>query len=486
MKKTTNNIKNRVLSKNKSQSTKSSGITLIALVITIVILIILAGISIVAIRNNGIINRAKEAKNKTEIAQANENIQLFITDARTEAIQNGENLTLAKLHDKLAEKKNEIEVDDYANDKEELTGIYILNKQKYNFTIDKNFNLSIVENNTPKIKYEVIAIGTSNSSTNTKSVEDWSQTSATLYINIIAKLGNQICTVKSTTDNTKTVPYAVTKNGDYTFTISGIYNGKEVSENKTIKVKKYVQKLTSGVVQYDAGVWTQEEIDSLKSNHLYMQNLEHLSDGTFNLLNNKGLNFTFGGFRVGDSRNNSVDPQSGYGTVQYYGWKILKLNEKNGKMYVNSIVHSGSPENFVYYYTANYDSNRAEYLLSNGVRQKNYNKLNNGRTIINSRNWDVYRDKNLERKNMIKEVHPMDYDEANIQNNNDRNIGAYYFLSTTYNYYNIWVCTSNGNLDFYRLGYNCFGIRPVVTMQDGVYIKSGTGTESDPYILDKE
>ena len=32
----------------------------------------------------------------------------------------------------------------------------------------------------------------------------------------------------------------------------------------------------------------------------------------------------------------------------------------------------------------------------------------------------------------------------------------------------------------------CLGIRPVVTMNDGVYIVSGTGTDSDPYILGKD
>ena len=48
------------------------GITLIALVITIVILLILAGISISAITNQGLFEKAKEAKEKTEVAQKDE------------------------------------------------------------------------------------------------------------------------------------------------------------------------------------------------------------------------------------------------------------------------------------------------------------------------------------------------------------------------------------------------------------------------------
>lgn len=42
---------------------KQNGITLVALVITIIILLILAGISIAALSNQGIFTKAKEAKN---------------------------------------------------------------------------------------------------------------------------------------------------------------------------------------------------------------------------------------------------------------------------------------------------------------------------------------------------------------------------------------------------------------------------------------
>ena len=51
---------------------KNSGITLIALVITIIILLILAGISISTLTNTGIFEKAKEAKGKSENAQKQE------------------------------------------------------------------------------------------------------------------------------------------------------------------------------------------------------------------------------------------------------------------------------------------------------------------------------------------------------------------------------------------------------------------------------
>ena len=54
------------------------GITLIALVITIIILLILAGISISSLTNNGLFEKAQEADRKTEIEGIKENIQLDI------------------------------------------------------------------------------------------------------------------------------------------------------------------------------------------------------------------------------------------------------------------------------------------------------------------------------------------------------------------------------------------------------------------------
>ena len=60
------------------------GITLIALVVTIIVLLILAGISIMMLTGqNGILNRAGEAKEKTGVAQIDENVKLAVADALT-------------------------------------------------------------------------------------------------------------------------------------------------------------------------------------------------------------------------------------------------------------------------------------------------------------------------------------------------------------------------------------------------------------------
>ncbi len=73
---------------------KIAGITLIALVITIIILLILAGISIVALTSqNGILNKANNAKEETQKTAAKEKVQIAVGGSfSTEEIINNTSL----------------------------------------------------------------------------------------------------------------------------------------------------------------------------------------------------------------------------------------------------------------------------------------------------------------------------------------------------------------------------------------------------------
>ena len=71
------------------------GITLIALVITIIVLLILAGVTINALSGeNGIITKSKEAKIKTEKSRTIEKINLAILTAMTKGDGDIDNATL--------------------------------------------------------------------------------------------------------------------------------------------------------------------------------------------------------------------------------------------------------------------------------------------------------------------------------------------------------------------------------------------------------
>ena len=133
---------------------KEKGITLVSLVITIIILLILAGIAIWALTGeNGLFARAKEAREKTQKEAATEKINLVIADVYTKSYaEKQENPTLQDLADGLCEDE-EMEYVDIATrktsslDKIEVgtnEAIYVkLKKYAYEFKIDGT--LKIVE-----------------------------------------------------------------------------------------------------------------------------------------------------------------------------------------------------------------------------------------------------------------------------------------------------------------------------------------------------
>lgn len=78
----------------KSKKKFENGITLIALVVTIIILLILAGIAIMMLTGkDGILNRAMEAKDLTGTAQEEEQVKLLAMEVTTETLNLHENLT---------------------------------------------------------------------------------------------------------------------------------------------------------------------------------------------------------------------------------------------------------------------------------------------------------------------------------------------------------------------------------------------------------
>ena len=69
----------------KLKINKESGITLIALVVTIIVLLILAGISIQMLTgDNGILNRAEQAVKKHADANELEKIQIAVLSVQTQ------------------------------------------------------------------------------------------------------------------------------------------------------------------------------------------------------------------------------------------------------------------------------------------------------------------------------------------------------------------------------------------------------------------
>ena len=95
---------------NKKEAQK--GITLIALVITIIVLLILAGVSIAMLTGqNGILTQANNAKNETELASAKEKVELAVIGAISQT-RDG-TLTVGKLRTELANYGGTVEGDTF-------------------------------------------------------------------------------------------------------------------------------------------------------------------------------------------------------------------------------------------------------------------------------------------------------------------------------------------------------------------------------------
>ncbi len=94
--------------------TNNKGITLIALVITIIVLLILAGVSIAMLTGqNGILNQATNAKDETERAEIAEKVNMAIQAAYAAAVEENTvspNLTVQAIADVYEEDNNIAEV----------------------------------------------------------------------------------------------------------------------------------------------------------------------------------------------------------------------------------------------------------------------------------------------------------------------------------------------------------------------------------------
>ena len=93
---------------------RNKGITLIALVITIIVLLILAGITIMGLTESGLFKNAKIAKQKTRYAFAKEIIEIKLIEIQTDCISKSEEYNIVKIAEgmKLAE---DITIEKYYN-----------------------------------------------------------------------------------------------------------------------------------------------------------------------------------------------------------------------------------------------------------------------------------------------------------------------------------------------------------------------------------
>ncbi len=209
---------------------KNKGITLVALVITIVILLILAGISIQAISNTGLFANAKRAKDESMKGQLKEEISLAIQSIQTEEIYKGNSVTLetlagGQLENALTDITAELEGD-------EINGEY----KNYEYTIDSKLNVTI-NGEMSGVPISLTAEIQTEGYVFEGNIVEIKVTVDIIEGNITEIVASEGATLKSDTSTTEKV-YTVNKNGIYFF--------KAMADNgRTKRVKVIVNNILS-------------------------------------------------------------------------------------------------------------------------------------------------------------------------------------------------------------------------------------------------
>ena len=225
----------------------SKGITLVALVITIVILLILAGISIQSITNTGLFANAKRAKDESMKGQLQEEISLAIQSIQTEEIYKGKSVTLETLAGgQLEEALTDITAE---LDGDEINGEY----KNYEYTIDSNLKVTINgEVSGAKIT------GTAEVQTTSYVFEgttvDVKVTANVTEGTITGIVAPEGATLKTDTSATEKV-YTVSKSGTYIFKVT-------TNSGKTKNIKATVNNILSAPqIKIDNVTWNSFRIN---------------------------------------------------------------------------------------------------------------------------------------------------------------------------------------------------------------------------------
>ena len=222
------------------------GITLVALVVTIVVLLILAGVSInTVLGDDGIIKKAKEAAEATKRASAEEEMNRLVLEYQLAS--NDETLESF-----LQEKVTEGRIDGVTDNGDgTITITKKVEGKDYTITVKKPAAP------TPSVKVGAIRVVSDSTGAGSSLGEASTAKGKTLYIMIDSSISGGTTTVSPQ------VPYAVTENGTYKFTVTGTVNGTAYTKEVSVEVNQfkdtyeYMDKNTE-VTYPDGKVWVPE------------------------------------------------------------------------------------------------------------------------------------------------------------------------------------------------------------------------------------
>ena len=520
-------------------------ITLIALVVTIVILLILAGVTItMTLGQNGLFTRAREGAAAYNESEVRDDLSMLITQYTW---------------DKAAEKTDK-SLGDYLKDngatsvKANADGTTLEVEYKgYVFTVNKDSGeITSVSKAGPRPQVSGVKV-TEDSAGQGNNVEQGkiaADSGKKLYITFTSSIEGGTTTVSPA------VPYEVSKNGSYKFTITGTVGGKAYSLEYTVTINQYkidTSKLIGKIVsytpnppstgydlstaksgysstqtidsKYDPTVWKIMEVDengnitklfgvprssqsrvSFQGSTGYNNGVYLLNDICKSRYGNASLGATARSLTIEDieSRMNSkgIAARNAYksGTTQYGTTRKYTVDTKYPAIYAQekySGVDVSDVADGTQVITGSVDTTAQGKMNPNGKSGSDniYTTLpetseTTGPSKTNLTCTQTYY--NVSQSSSY-------YDDANFYNM-IFGTGTYFWLASRY-----VNCYSNGSYAYFGLrrvnssnlvGYSLFisdgysysyynRVAPVVSLGSGIQVKSGSGTTSDPYIIGK-
>ena len=296
------------------------GITLITLVITIVVLMILAGVSInTVLGDDGIIKKAKEAAETTKRASAEEEMNRLVLEYQL--AKNDETLESF-----LQEKVTEGRIDGVTDNGDgTITITKKVDGKDYTITVKKPVAP------TPSVKVGAIRVVSDSTGAGSSLGEASTRKGTTLYIMIESTISGGTTTVSPE------VPYAVTENGTYKFTVTGTVNGTTYTKEVSVEVNQFKNSILNDI-----------------------------------------------NIKIGDSVNYTYDPAGSYSLSSTYSgssdqtiaqttgltWKVLNVDKEN---YTVDII-STNPTSSTVYFKNILGYNNGPYLMNEICKAQYSNK----------------------------------------------------------------------------------------------------------------
>ena len=306
----------------KLQTKKSNtGITLITLVITIVVLSLLAGVSInTVVGDDGIIQKAKEAAETTRRASAEEEMNRLVLEY--ELAKSDENF-----EDFLQEKINEGRINGATDNGD---GTVTISKRvdgkDYTITVKKP------SSSAQSIKIKGKRVVANEDGTGENLGEASTSKGKTLYIMIDSSISGGATTVSPQ------VPYAVTENGTYKFTVIGTVNGTAYTKEVSVEVNQFKNSILN-----DINIKIGDSV-----------NYTYDSAGSYS------LSSTYSGY----SSNQTIAQTTGL------TWKVLNVDKENDTV---DIISTNPTSSTVYFYNI-LGYNNGPYLMNEICKAQYSNK----------------------------------------------------------------------------------------------------------------